>query len=255
MAKSALDAAKGIRREHKANVIRHLGLLERVLAEEDTAAVQVSLETVKSAFHEFELAHDVYSNLLIEQSQRDSALRTFRSVELEYISGVRDARAWLKTTQDADISRSSVDIAQPGSVMSYTDMVSLMNIPKVEIDAYDGDPMKYLTFVTIFDETIDSKLTDSRIKLTGLLQYTTGAAMAAISNCALIGGDAGYTQARAILKDRFGNSHLISQRIISSLKDGKSVNKANDVQQLADELAMACTALKQLDAYGELNSQ
>ena len=118
MAQSALDAAKGIRREHKANVTRQLGLLERVLAEEDIAAVQISLETVKSAFREFELAHDVYSNLLIEQSQRDSALRTFRSVELEYINGVRDARAWLKTTQEADISRSSIDSAQPGSVMS-----------------------------------------------------------------------------------------------------------------------------------------
>ena len=244
MAQSALDAAKGIRCEHKANVTRQLGLLEHVLAE-DIAAVQISLETAESAFREFELAHDVYSNLLIEQSQRDSALRTFRSVELEYISGVRDAWAWLKTTQYADISRSSVDSAQPGSVMSYTDMVSLMNIPKVEIDAYDGDPMKYLTFVTIFVETIDSKLTDSRIKLTRLLQYTTGAAKAAISNCALIGGDAGYTQVRAILKDRFGNSHLTSQCIISSLKDGKSVNKANDVQQLADELAIACTALMQ----------
>ena len=91
------------------------------------------------------------------------------------------------------------------------------------------------------------------IKLTRLLRYTTGPAKMAINNCALIGGDAGYVQAHDILKNRYGNSHLVSQIIISDLtrREGTSVVK----QQLANELSTAVTALGQLGKCAELNTQ
>ena len=82
---------------------------------------------------------------------------------------------------------------------------------------------------------------DGQVKLTRLLQYTTGPAKMAIKTCALIGGDAGYTQARDILKNRYGNSHLVSQMIISDLKNGKRITKANELQQLGGELSTALT--------------
>ena len=76
---------------------------------------------------------------------------------------------------------------------------------------------------------------------------------AAIKNCALVGGEVGYDQAVEILKNRYGNSHLISQRIIDDLKNG--ITKPNELQQLADELSMALTAFKKLEKYSELNTQ
>ena len=85
------------------------------------------------------------------------------------------------------------------------------------------------------------------------MQYTTGPAKMAINNCALIGGDAGYTRAHDILKKRYGNSHLVSQIIISDLtrREGTQVVK----QQLANELSTAVTALGQLGKCAELNTQ
>ena len=77
-----------------------------------------------------------------------------------------------------------------------------MSVPKVEIDKFSGDPLEYQTFLAIFDETIDSRIDDPQIKLTRLLQYTTGSAKAAIRDCALVGGSDGYTQAREILRNR-----------------------------------------------------
>ena len=58
-----------------------------------------------------------------------------------------------------------------------------------------------------------------------------------------------------ILRNRHGNSHLVSQKLVAELKNGKSVVKAHDLQQLADELSMALTALEQLGKLGELNTQ
>ena len=109
--------------------------------------------------------------------------------------------------------------------------------------------------MAIFDDVIHTKVMDGQVKLTRLLQYTSGPAKMAIKNCALIGGDAGYAQARAILKNRYGNSHLVSHMIISDLKNGKRITKASGLQQLADELSTALTALGQLGKCADLNTQ
>ena len=86
------------------------------------------------------------------------------------------------------MSRNSAgaDAGHSGSAVSYSDLIKIMNIPKVEIDPFNGDPMNYLTFMSIFDEMVDSKVSDPRVKLTRLLQYTSGVAKAAIKNCAII---------------------------------------------------------------------
>ena len=77
---------------------------------------------------------------------------------------------------------------------------------------------------------------DGRVKLTRLLQYTSGSAKAAIRNRPLIGGESGYSQARDTLHNRYGNSRIVSQKLITDLKCGKRVVTAHYLQQLADEL-------------------
>ena len=84
--------------------------------------------------------------------------------------------------------------------ITSVELSSLLNVPKVELDIFDGDPLKYQSFLAIFDEIVDSKISDGQIKLTRLLQYTSGLAKSSIRNCALIGGNAGYKQAR-VTKD------------------------------------------------------
>ena len=77
-----------------------------------------------------------------------------------------------------------------------------MHVPKVELDQFDGNPLEYLTFITVFDEVVEGKVMDGQVKLTRLLQCTSGSAKTAIRNCALIGDEAGYGQARDILRNR-----------------------------------------------------
>ena len=141
------------------------------------------------------------------------------------------------------------------SAIVQSDLINSLNVPKVEIDKFEGNPLDYLTFMAIFNEVVHTKVMDGLVKLTRLLQYTSGPAKMAIKNCALIGGDAGYAQARAILKNRYGNSHLVSNMIISDLKNGKRITKANELQQLADEMSTALTALGQLGKCAVLNTQ
>ena len=138
---------------------------------------------------------------------------------------------------------------------SLSDLVNLLSIPKVELDSYDGGPREYQSFISMFGELVDSKLKDDQLKLSRLLQYTTGTAKSAIKSCSLIGGSDGYAQARAILKSRFGNTHLVTQTIIADLRNGKRVTKPHELLQLADDLSTASAALRQLDKLSEVDTQ
>ena len=90
---------------------------------------------------------------------------------------------------------------------------------------------------------------------TRLLQYTTGPFNVASENCALIPGSAGYKQARDILQTRFGNDHLISHKLANELTSGKSVSKASDLRQLADDLIMTYSVIESLITAPEIDNQ
>ena len=119
-------------------------------------------------------------------------------MQTTYVAGVKAAKTWLKAqAAHVDIS----DMANPPAV-TREDLLNVMHLPKVEVDKFDGNPLEYLTFIAVFDEVVDSTVMDGQVKLTRLLQYTSGSAKAAIRNCALIGGESGYSQARDILHNR-----------------------------------------------------
>ena len=54
------DEERVVRRQRKAAITRHLGTLERLVAEEDVDDVKERLDIVKGSFREFEIAHDLY---------------------------------------------------------------------------------------------------------------------------------------------------------------------------------------------------
>ena len=112
----------------------------------------------------------------------------------------------------------------------------------------------YQSFIAIFDESIHNKVNGDQIRLTRLLQYTSGPAKLAIKNCSLIGGTVGHEKARGILENRFGNHHFVAQRLISDIKSGKPVHAGPELKQLADELTMTLTTLKGMNMLCEIDT-
>ena len=243
--------ADGARRwQRKGVVTRHLGTLDRLIAEEDVDGVQNRLESAIHSFAEFEETHVSYHDALVNEEEIQASDTWFSDMQTTYVTSVKAAKLWLRT----QAARVDLDMANPPAV-TRDDLLHYMHLPKVELDKFDGNPLEYLTFIAVFDEVVDNTVMDGQLKLTRLLQYTSGSAKAAIRNCSLIGGESGYSQARDILHNRYGNAHLVSQKLISELKTGKRVVNADDLQQLADKLSMAVTALEQLGKVSELNTQ
>ncbi len=132
--------------------------------------------------------------------------------------------------------------------------MSVLSLPKVEIESFDGDPLKYHKFIALFEESVEKLVKDDKVRLTRLLQYTTGSAKQAIQGCISTDGDSGYKQARDILCQRFGNKHLVVNRILNNLRLGKAARTADDMQQLTDELSNSRLTLRQLGRLQDVDN-
>ena len=200
------------------------------------------------------MAHYAYHDLLEGDDDITASESWYAVVEKAYIEGVTAARSWLKSRETSEQDTSSVKVTGDTSVLG-DELVNLLTIPKVELDKFDGDPLMYQSFVSTFNELVDKKTDDAQIKLTRLLQYTTGPAKESIKYCAIVGGQDGYSQARSILSTRFGNKYLVSQKVISNLKQSKTMSKGHEFQQLADDLQAGLATLEKLDMVREIDTQ
>ena len=184
---------------------------------------------------------------MADESDIETSAEYFNSAEGTYIEEISNAHKWL--------SPIVVPIHTSHESVFNSQMLDMLSMPKLTIDVFTGDPLTYKEFMTIFDEIVDSKPVDSHMKLTRLLQFTSGKAKDSIRHCALIGGSRGYEHARRTLSSRFGNEYVISYNIIDTLKNGKAVSTAIEQQQLADDLAVAIETLSELNMSSEIENQ
>ena len=180
----------------QSDLLFYLFYLERLIAEEEVELVKAKLETLITCFTEFEASHDAYHGELEDEAEITESENWFEQAQSHYIEKIKAAKDWLSSQIAGGQVLHGRDHDDEAVLTHLTNM---LNISKVEID--DGSPLEYQAFISVFDEVVDSKSSDNHVKLTRFLQYTAGPAKAAIKNCALVGGETGYKQARDILKN------------------------------------------------------
>ena len=119
-----------------------------------------------------------------------------------------------------------------GSNADLATLLGAMNLPKEELEVFSGVPARFHRFIMSFELKVQDTGIDDKYKLTRLLQYTAGTATEAINGCILIGGPADYKQAKSILKERFGDPHLVSETVVRNLRFGKPVRSHEDLRQV-----------------------
>ncbi|PIK48339.1 hypothetical protein BSL78_14788 [Apostichopus japonicus] len=168
----------------------------------------------------------------------------------QYIAEVKDA------LNSAEVKREDQSLKDnPNADLSRKEFLHLLNLPKVELQIFHGNPLHYHQFIRAFEANVDRVCDDNDLKLSRLMQYTSGSAKEAIRSCQLVGGSSGYAKAISILENRFGNSHLVTERLIRELRFGKQVRLPQDIQQLADDMQNAFLVLSELKTLKEVDSQ
>ena len=164
----------------------------------------------------------------------------------------RDATSHRPTVKD-DIQRQGetlLDLLYRGQQQQQT-LMNTMCLPKVELLHFDGDPLKYWLFSRQLDSNVDNNNVSECHKLLMLFQSCRGKARMAIECCAAMETAVGYSKARAILKERFGNNFVISEAWVAKVAGGPTIGGRDKeaLQNMADDLR---NCVENLDAMGLL---
>ena len=243
---------KVVRGRKKASVTKLISGLNRHILDDDKEKVKEQLGKLKVAFDDFDIVCQRYEETLTDDSDRDENDAYFIEAQDNYVTVVNKASDWLRSRH---VPVGTTAAEQKSNNMCQRDIVGLLNLPKIELEPFDGNPLNYHSFMAVFDEVVHNVACDAKVKLTRLLQFTKDKAKEAIKSCILLKGDEGYLQAREILHDRFGNDHLVTERIVHDLRQGKQVKSPDDLRRLADELNNCQKTLSQMGHLSEVDNQ
>ena len=62
-------------------------------------------------------------------------------------------------------------------------LVKQQSAPDIELDVFDGNPLDFHYFMTLFHEVVEKRIDDPRGRLARLLKYTSGNAKEMIKHC------------------------------------------------------------------------
>ena len=205
---------KQARTKGKSSLSRIQSKIHRYIAESNKDDVVKYVAILKEQFKAFEDVHDKYHETLDAVEEIEASDGYMIEVESKYAEALSEADNWLTSLIKVE-KKPDAEKKEAGSDSVFTpNVLSAINLPKLELCTYNGDPLQYYPFITAFDETVDTVATTGGAKLNRLVSYTTGEARKAIQSCLIIGGEKGYQIARKTLKERFGDDLAISQAII-----------------------------------------
>ena len=97
------------------------------------------------------------------------------------------------------------------------------SLPHQKITTFDGDPLKYTTFIKAFEYGVEEKTEEARDRLMYLCLYTSGDAKTLVNSCLhYVNPEEGYLKAKELLQKRFGNSHKIAQSALKRARQWRN---------------------------------
>ena len=128
-------------------------------------------------------------------------------------------------------------------------------LSRPEFSKFDGDPLKFKTFMNNFERHVETKVESSKLRLCYLIQHCEKNVKEKIQHFS-IKGEQGYSLAKSRLQKEFGRPCVIADVCEKQLKNAIPV-KANEpaaLKRFAESLEKALIKLKEIDYLGSLNS-
>ncbi|CAH8579950.1 unnamed protein product [Schistosoma guineensis] len=141
------------------------------------------------------------------------------------------------------------------SVLPIAPVVGL-ELPKVELSYFDGQPREYWIFMRQFETYVASIVTDDSQRLLYLMHYCKGKAKRAIEGCVMMEASSGCKRAREILKRLFGQSHVIARETLEDLFNAVNFDyiDGDQLSNLAIKMENCAMVLEQMNYTSDLNS-
>ena len=88
-------------------------------------------------------------------------------------------------------------------------LLKQQSVPDVDLDVFDGNPLEYHNFMTLFHELEEKRIDNPRGRLTRLIRYTKGDPKDMIQHCMEQPTSVGYKNAKKTLDQKYGNPYNI----------------------------------------------
>ena len=102
--------------------------------------------------------------------------------------------------------------------------VMALTLPQPTIKPFKGEPIEYCDFIRSFEHLVEQKTPSPSARLYYLIQYTSGPAQDLIKSCLSMNPEQGYTEARRLLKKRYGQEYRIAAAHVRTLMRDQSSN-------------------------------
>ncbi|CAH8466083.1 unnamed protein product [Dicrocoelium dendriticum] len=129
-------------------------------------------------------------------------------------------------------------------------------LPKVELEYFDGDPSSYWRFIKQFEYFVENRVIDNGQRLLYLVYYCRGRANEAIRECTMLPPEQAYDRARCILRDLFGQNHVVARSLIDGLLTGLKpmADDSEALSRLSLKMESCYVALSQMNYMADLDS-
>ena len=164
-----------------------------------------------------------------------------------------------KSEPQANIKTSDLSYVHPNSDTTLKQRPSLPSnndLPRVELTPFDGQPERYCQFIRQYENFIESKVTDPGQRFLYLMHYCRGRAKEAIEGCAMLDPEAGYTRARQILREMFGQPHKVARHMIDGVlfEARRTRGDARSLSNLVIKMQNCSIALNHLAYRSDLDA-
>ena len=101
-----------------------------------------------------------------------------------------------------------------------------LTLPQPELPVFTGDPIEYCDFIRTFENLVERKTSSSSASLYYLLQCTSGHVQDLVRSCLTMREDVGYSEARTLLAERYGQPFKIATAYVDRVINGEPIRAA-----------------------------
>ena len=142
---------KAARTSAKRTVTRQINLIKQLVAEGDVINVDDDVIKLKEFFKKFTQTHNEYSDTLTEDEDIDESDTYFYHLQSDYIS----ALDLTKGLDKHNVKIEAPSFSNAAEDLSRNDLLRLVNLPKVQLEIFDGNPLHFHQFMRAFQINVD----------------------------------------------------------------------------------------------------
>ena len=102
-------------------------------------------------------------------------------------------------------------------------------LPSLTLTKFTGDPTDYRTFIRGFESQIEAKISSNYVCLRYLEQYLEGQPKELIKGCLSMTANHGYSKAKRLLKEKYGDMYKISNAYVKKVTDWPAIKPGDDI--------------------------